>query len=179
MPLSSVVGAQSIIKPGVCTSSTRPAVPFEGQMIYETDTDVMLVYNGSAWVCITPKSSLDETTRTTSSTSYTTLTGAPSVTLQTGTKALITVAGMMSQGGVAGYVFIGCVTSGASTIASSTSKAASIYWGSGDLGNDKTTSFTYLETGLTAGSNVFTMQVLAAGATMTIKQKSLTVVGIP
>jgi len=49
MPLSSVVGAQSIIKPGVCTSSTRPAVPFEGQMIYETDTDKVLVWNGSAW----------------------------------------------------------------------------------------------------------------------------------
>ena len=49
MPLSSVVGAQSIVKPGVCTSSTRPASPFEGQMIYETDTDKVLVYNGSAW----------------------------------------------------------------------------------------------------------------------------------
>ena len=49
MPLSSVVGAQSIIKPGVCTSSTRPAVPFEGQMIYETDTDKVLVWNGSDW----------------------------------------------------------------------------------------------------------------------------------
>jgi len=50
MPLSSVVGAQSIIKPGVCTSSTRPAVPFEGQMIYETDTDKVLVWNGTAWL---------------------------------------------------------------------------------------------------------------------------------
>ena len=49
MPLSSVVGAQSIIKPGVCTSSTRPASPFEGQMIYETDTDVLAIWNGSAW----------------------------------------------------------------------------------------------------------------------------------
>lgn len=179
MPLSSVTGAQSIIKTGVCTSTTRPAAPFEGQMIYETDTDTVLVYNGAAWVSMTPNSSLDETTRTTSSTSFVTLTGAPSVTLQTGTKALITIAGMMSQGGVAGYAFIGCITSGASTIASSTTKAAGIYWGATDLGNDKTTSFTYLETGLTAGSNVFTMQVLAAGASLTIKQKSLTVVGIP
>jgi hypothetical protein len=49
MPLSSVVGAQSIIKTGVCTSGTRPASPFEGQMIYETDTDKVLVWNGSAW----------------------------------------------------------------------------------------------------------------------------------
>lgn len=167
------------LRPGVCTSSNRPATPFEGQMIYETDTDLMLVYNGSAWVCITPKSSLDETTRTTSSTSYATLTGAPSVTLQTGTKALITVSGMMSQNGTAGYVFIGCVVSSASTIVSSDTKAAGIYWGSGDLGNDKTTSFTYLETGLTAGSNVFTLQVKSSGATLTVKQKSLTVVGIP
>ena len=49
MPLSSVVGAQSIVKPGVCTSTTRPASPYEGQMIYETDTDILAIYNGSAW----------------------------------------------------------------------------------------------------------------------------------
>ena len=49
MPLSSVVGAQSIIKPGVCTSSTRPAVPYVGQWIYETDTSLAKVWDGSAW----------------------------------------------------------------------------------------------------------------------------------
>ena len=37
------------LRPGVCTSSNRPASPFEGQMIYETDTDKVLVYNGTAW----------------------------------------------------------------------------------------------------------------------------------
>jgi hypothetical protein len=35
--------------PGVCTSSTRPASPYEGQMIYETDTDMVALWNGSAW----------------------------------------------------------------------------------------------------------------------------------
>lgn len=49
MPLSSVVGASSILRPGVCTSTSRPASPFEGQTIYETDTDTMRVWNGSAW----------------------------------------------------------------------------------------------------------------------------------
>lgn len=36
-------------RPGVCTSTTRPSAPFEGQMIYETDTDVLAIWNGSAW----------------------------------------------------------------------------------------------------------------------------------
>ena len=50
-------GASFIPSPGVdddaftaCTSSTRPVLPFEGQMIYETDTDRVQIYNGSSWV---------------------------------------------------------------------------------------------------------------------------------
>lgn len=35
----------------ICTSTTRPAVPFEGLEIYETDTDKKFVYTGSVWVC--------------------------------------------------------------------------------------------------------------------------------
>ena len=50
MPFSSVLGASSVIRPGVCTSTTRPTVPYEGQLIYETDTDRLLSYNGSAWI---------------------------------------------------------------------------------------------------------------------------------
>ena len=34
----------------ICTSATRPASPFEGMQIYETDTDQELTYTGSAWV---------------------------------------------------------------------------------------------------------------------------------
>lgn len=34
----------------ICTSSTRPASPFVGQSIYETDTNLSYTYNGSAWV---------------------------------------------------------------------------------------------------------------------------------
>ena len=37
------------IRTGVCTSTTRPTAPYEGQHIYETDTDKVLVWNGSAW----------------------------------------------------------------------------------------------------------------------------------
>jgi hypothetical protein len=52
MPLSSVIGSSSIMQPGVCTSSTRPASPYDGQVIYETDTDRAMVYNGTSWVVL-------------------------------------------------------------------------------------------------------------------------------
>ena len=38
------------IRPGVCTSTTRPTAPYEGQHIYETDTDIEYVWSGTAWV---------------------------------------------------------------------------------------------------------------------------------
>lgn len=50
MPFSSVLGASSVIKPGVVTSSTRPSAPYEGQLIFETDTDRLAAYDGSTWV---------------------------------------------------------------------------------------------------------------------------------
>jgi hypothetical protein len=37
------------IRPGVCTSATRPTAPYEGQMLYETDTDLTYIWGGSAW----------------------------------------------------------------------------------------------------------------------------------
>lgn len=50
MGLTQQIGASSLIKPGVCTSSTRPASPYTGQCIFETDTNKLLVWNGTAWV---------------------------------------------------------------------------------------------------------------------------------
>lgn len=53
MPITNYLPSSRLIQPGVCTSSTRPASPFHGQVIYETDTKQTLVYNGSAWVMLT------------------------------------------------------------------------------------------------------------------------------
>lgn len=41
--------ASSLSATTICTSSTRPASPVEGQTIYETDTKKVYVYDGSAW----------------------------------------------------------------------------------------------------------------------------------
>ena len=49
MGLDSAYGIGSL-KPGVCTTATRPASPFTGQTIYDTTTATTLVWNGTAWV---------------------------------------------------------------------------------------------------------------------------------
>jgi hypothetical protein len=45
----SVSNLSTGLRPGVCLSSSRPVVPYEGQMIYETDTDMVAIWNGTAW----------------------------------------------------------------------------------------------------------------------------------
>ncbi|MGE0138664.1 MAG: hypothetical protein AB7R77_12655 [Ilumatobacteraceae bacterium] len=40
----------------VCTSSTRPGSPAEGMLIYETDTDKVRCFNGSAWFTVAQSS---------------------------------------------------------------------------------------------------------------------------
>lgn len=37
------------LRPGVCTSTTRPTAPYTGQLIFETDTFKLQFWNGSAW----------------------------------------------------------------------------------------------------------------------------------
>jgi hypothetical protein len=39
----------SNLRPGICTSTTRPVAPYEGQMIYTTDLDTLEIWNGTAW----------------------------------------------------------------------------------------------------------------------------------
>ena len=37
------------VRPSVCTSSTKPVAPFDGQVIYMADVDQAAVWDGSAW----------------------------------------------------------------------------------------------------------------------------------
>lgn len=48
-----ISNSASGFRPGVCTSTTRPTAPFNGQVIYETDTKQTLVWQGTAWVMLT------------------------------------------------------------------------------------------------------------------------------
>jgi len=44
--------ASTISAVTICTSTTRPASPFDGQTIYESDTTRILIWSNSAWVGI-------------------------------------------------------------------------------------------------------------------------------
>ena len=148
------------LNPGIYTSSTRPASPADGLVIYETDTNLVKAYNGSAWETVNPISNVASaqvlTAQTTSSTSYTDLaTAGPAVTLTTGTSALVLV--------IAGYVDLsavgpGCAmsfaVSGATTIAASDDYRGVL---SADSGyNASSIAMLTKLTTLTAGSNTFT-----------------------
>jgi len=62
----------------ICTSTSRPAAPDEGTMIYETDTDLLYVWTGAAWL---------QVRRTTDSVATSLLTGTIPTSTLTGTVA--------------------------------------------------------------------------------------------
>jgi hypothetical protein len=55
--------AQALTHVRVVTSATRPASPIEGQIIYETDTNKLLWWQGAAWVPFGPHAIVTSTTR--------------------------------------------------------------------------------------------------------------------
>jgi hypothetical protein len=116
MPISRYIETSNLARPGVCTSTTRPASPYEGQVIYETDTDRTLVWNASAWVA--PNSTTANPPGLELVKTQTIGTGVASVVVSdvfssTYDNYLINVSGgVHSAGGHVLTLFIGGVTSG-------------------------------------------------------------------
>lgn len=51
MGLSNQIPSSRLIQPGVVENTAdRPASPYEGQCIFQKDTDQLLVWNGTSWV---------------------------------------------------------------------------------------------------------------------------------
>ncbi len=167
----------------VCTSSTRPSSPVEGMHIYQTDTDTVAIYNGSAWVEVTPESAAVATAEAIASASYTDLaTPGPAVTLNTGTKALVIVGAAMTEAAPTGQqVYTSFAVSGATTRAPADTEAACVRFATGGASVGlMAASFAALLTGLTAGANTFTMKYKSATAVSTTwANRHLTVFPLP
>ena len=59
MPIDSALTKYGAYRPAVCTSTTRPTSPYVGQMVYETDTYSVRIWDGTAWVGTTPAGAIE------------------------------------------------------------------------------------------------------------------------
>ena len=165
---------------GMMAFLTAPTVPAATGEYTKLPTGIQTFYNGTNWTCLTPVGAETTTTGTTSSTSYTsTLTSGgtnPSVTVTTGTTALVTLSCWAGTTGTAGYILAGTgfVVSGATTL------AAADRW-SLTSGTTQTTptgaGATFICTGLTAGTNTFTLQYKSNSGAGTFQYRHITVAG--
>jgi hypothetical protein len=158
---------------------TTPTVPAATGASTAVPTGVTTIYNGSVWVCVTPVGAFSNTSATTTSASYvSTLTGdstAIAVTLVTGTSARIDLSGVIANSGIA-TTYISYAVSGATTI------SASDGIGSGATVSAATyivtPSRSQIITGLTAGTNTFTLNYKTTAGTSTYTARNLIVMGI-
>lgn len=105
-----ITNQASGLKPGVCTSTTRPSAPYEGMMIYETDTDMVAVYNGTAWRYIsatTPTNGTVLQVQSTTVTSVVTISGSSTPANITGMSVSITPKSSSSKVLIIGAINIG------------------------------------------------------------------------
>lgn len=182
----------SALRPGVCTSSTRPTTPYEGQMIYLTDTDLLQIWNGTSWRTLafgTPSNGavlqVQSTTLTTiwsasvASGASSDITGLSTTITPTSTssKVLITgtVNGLIDVSGSYRPYFAVQLKRGSTLIGGGTtagSRVSVIAGGGYSQVNDQNTniSFTYLDSPSTTSS--ITYQVVAFnpfGGTYTLR----------
>lgn len=186
MGMSTAYGIGSL-KPGVCTSTSRPASPFEGQTIYETDTDLLKSWNGSSWVTMGPTdtSSLQSTiniasanvatSQTCTSASYQTLSSSEALTITTGTTAIIGMGCMWTRPAPESTFWMSFAVSGATTRASQDAESVNAYTYSL---SGTTLSRVIRITGLTAGSNTFTAQYRRTSTNCNVYNRSFWVMAL-
>jgi len=163
---------------GMAALITTPATPAATGGATYVPGSILTVYNGAAWVCLSEVGAYTISQGTTTSTTFTaSLSGTPgtnpSVTISTGTTALVTVSGTILES-IASNGYIGFAVSGASTVAASTSFSA-LSTSATNMG----VTFSAIVTGLTAGTNTFTLQYsINPSQTMTVAERRIIVRGL-
>ena len=169
------------------TEAARDAAitaPTEGMVAYLTAPTVptftggcMTIYNGSVWVCVSTQANTVSTFESTTSATYANLTTVgPSVTLVTGTAAMISFgATINAPSGQASYLSF--AVSGATTLAASDTNSVAANAGTGTL--FVSASRTMVISGLTAGTNTFTLKYsVPSGLTGSFRNRDIAVTGI-
>ena len=170
--------------------------PFEGQRAYLTastvataagqtaviPSGVQTIYNGSVWVCVTQVGAVTDTTCSTTTTASfadpsTPGNTNPTVTLVTGTSAIVDINSTLYNSTASAYTFVSFAVSGATTLAGS--EANSYYYSAvSGTSADQHTGRRLIITGLTAGTNTFTMKYKVNVGTGQFNRRTLIVQGI-
>ena len=172
------------LQEGMRAYLTAPTVPAATGTTTAIPTGVTTIYNGSVWVCTTPVGANSNTSGTTNNAGFvTTLTGdatAISATLVTGTTVLLSIYVFGSNNGAGGLLNYGATysVSGATTVAAVFADGARHSISGGAAGTHA--SVTRIVTGLTAGTNTFTLNYTAqnAASVSTYTERRLVVQGI-
>ena len=152
----------------------------EGQLCYLSDSNIVQYYDGAAWATVGPTASAVSavdinrvnTSQSTSSTSFVGLTTAQTITMTTGTKALVLL-NFIAGANIGTTARASVAVSGATTIAAS--DALSCQFDTPGSGYNDNGSSAYSLT-LTAGSNTFTMQFRSSGASVTFSDRNMTII---
>jgi hypothetical protein len=173
MPLSNYIPSSRLLTPGVCTSTTRPASPYEGQAIYETDTDMMAIWNGTAWRYIAATTPTNGTvlqvasttktdTFTHNTTTFTDITGlSVSITPKSSSSKIFVTAVVSGTGQTAVTNFFGRLVRDSTAIAIGDAAGSRIRAtiAARDQDNISTMSIMYLDSPATTSSTTYKVQV--------------------
>lgn len=152
----------------------------EGQMCWLEGVGQQVYNSAGAWVTLTPQSALVATAQAGNMTAYGDLaTVGATVTIETGTIALVTISATCGETvNDGGNVWTSFAVSGATTLAASDANGILYNAGSGSSDPAMTVSRTFRLTGLTAGSNTFTMKYrITSGSSCAWRDRSITVQG--
>jgi hypothetical protein len=122
-----------------------------------------------------PSTNAVTTSESTGSTSYTDVTTpGPAVTVTTGTKAIVIVTSLVQNSTSGQNAYASYAVSGASAISATDDRAVLIT--AAATNQTLRASSAYMETGLTAGSNTFTMKYRVTGGTGSFQNRRITVI---
>jgi hypothetical protein len=122
-----------------------------------------------------PSTAAVTTSETTTGTGYGDLTTpGPAVTVTTGTKAIVMVASLVQNSTAGQNSYASYAVTGASAISATDDRAVLIT--AAATNQTLRASAVYMETGLTAGSNTFTMKYRVTGGTGSFQNRRITVI---
>lgn len=163
----------------LCTSTNRPP-HHPGRVITETDTGRGYVSVGGTWLALfgNVQSAAVATSGTTGATSYVNLTGnvGPTVSMVTGATVMLFWSVLMSNNTANAKTFVDYVVSGATS--RSPSDASALRFQSSTANQEIRAGQVMFESGLTPGSNTFTLQYKTNGGTGSFADRRLTVIAL-